>query len=118
MEPLLKWNISTLYALVVTSLDQLLLTMPTIIYFFIKTKYLDEEVKRTEPSLSVSVPCPIRRWCILSEPRASKKIWLRHSALGRLINTTCRLLAILTIKTLIYLPHEGHLSYLLCHSSN
>jgi len=44
-----------------------------IIYFFTKTSYLNEEVNRTEPSTSVSVPCcilsmwstflaPIQRW--------------------------------------------------------
>ncbi len=27
------------------------------IYFFIKTSYFNEEVKRTEPSRSVRVPC-------------------------------------------------------------
>ncbi len=41
--------------LVLASLDQLLLIMDTILTFFYKS-YLNEEVNRIEPSLSVSVP--------------------------------------------------------------
>jgi hypothetical protein len=38
-----------------TSLDQLLLILQTL-FPFLKTSYLNEEVNRTEPSLSASVP--------------------------------------------------------------
>jgi hypothetical protein len=37
-------------------LDQLLLIQQTLFTFY-KTSYLNEEVNRTEPSPSVSVPC-------------------------------------------------------------
>jgi hypothetical protein len=45
-----------LTSLTLTSLDHLLLRMQTLITFFYKTGYLNEEVNRTEPSPSVSVP--------------------------------------------------------------
>jgi hypothetical protein len=43
--------------LVLTGLDQLILKQQTLLFFY-KTTYLNEEVNRTEPSPSVSVPCP------------------------------------------------------------
>ncbi len=51
-EPLLKGRLSTFDLLVLTSLDQLLLTLQTLH----KTSYLNEEVNCTEPFLSVSAP--------------------------------------------------------------
>ncbi len=44
-----------------TSLDQLLLILKTFL-LFIKTSYINEEVKCTELSLSVSVPCHFNPW--------------------------------------------------------
>ncbi len=43
-------------------LDQLLFLMQTF-FLLSKTSYLNKEVNRTEPSLSVSVPC-IDSWCL------------------------------------------------------
>ncbi len=49
-------RLSTVDLLEQTSLDQLLLIMQTLFTFDTKTTYLNEEVKCTEPSPSVSVP--------------------------------------------------------------
>jgi hypothetical protein len=44
--------------LLLNSLDQLLIKMKItyVLHFFFKTRYLNEEVNRTEPSPSISVP--------------------------------------------------------------
>ncbi len=48
--------LSTADLLVLTGLDKLLLIQQTLFTFFNETSYLSEEVNRTEPSPSVSVP--------------------------------------------------------------
>jgi hypothetical protein len=48
-------RLSTIHLLAQTSLDQLRLILKTFFTFY-KTSYLNEEVNRTEPSPSVSIP--------------------------------------------------------------
>jgi hypothetical protein len=55
-KPCERERLSTVDLLVLTSIIQLLLVMSTSITFY-KISYINEEVNRTEPSLSVSVPC-------------------------------------------------------------
>jgi hypothetical protein len=52
----LRGKLSTVDLLVLTSLDQLILILPTS-YTFFKTSYLNEEAYCTKPFNSVSVPC-------------------------------------------------------------
>jgi hypothetical protein len=52
---LLETGLSTVDLPVLTSLDQLLLVLKTQ-YTFYTTSYLNEEVNRTEPSPSLSLP--------------------------------------------------------------
>jgi hypothetical protein len=55
--PYWRGCLSTVDLLVLTSLDQLLVILQTTFTFFSKTRYLNKEVNRTEPSPSVSVRC-------------------------------------------------------------
>ncbi len=54
--PSLRGRLSTVDLLVITSLDQLLLIMQTLCTL-VRNKPPNEEVNRTEPPTSVSVPC-------------------------------------------------------------
>ena len=56
--PYWRERISTTHLLVLTSSNQRLFTEKHY-FIFNKTNYLNEEVKRTVPSLSARVPCPI-----------------------------------------------------------
>jgi hypothetical protein len=59
--PQWRGRLSTVVLLVQSSLDELLLILPTLFTRY-KTSYLNEEVNRTKPSPSVSVPCFIEPW--------------------------------------------------------
>jgi hypothetical protein len=52
----LKGRLNTINLLVLTSLDPLPLLMKTLFTLY-KTSYFNEEVNRTEPFPSVSIPC-------------------------------------------------------------
>jgi hypothetical protein len=55
-ETLLKGRLSTVDLLVRTCLNQVHFYIENVIYIFNKTSYFNEEVNRTDPSPSVSIP--------------------------------------------------------------
>jgi hypothetical protein len=69
-------RLSTVDLLVLTSLDQLLFTLQTLLTLFYKTSYLNKESNRTEPSPPISVPCfwqylPFHKQVISQQSRCS-----------------------------------------------
>ncbi len=72
-ETLLKGRHSTVDLLALTRLDQLLWMKRTLFNFYYKTRYVNEEVNRTEPSLSGSIPCTFQSVSYFAAVSVTKK---------------------------------------------